>query len=142
MRKLQSQLLSAVLLLPLLTTGYAQEPKTPVHPIDRFLESCMDKDPSTAGMTRCTDQAAARWDKEMNQRYATLMRQLPDDGKKALKAAQLTWIKHRDTEFKLIDRLYSRLQGTMYIPMRASNRLKVVKQRALELASYSNLLEL
>jgi len=45
----------------------------------------------------------------------------------------------RDEEFKLKDALYKGKEGTMYIPMRESSRLDVVKSRALKLADYIEL---
>ena len=57
------------------------------------------------------------------------------------KAAQQEWIKYRDVEFKLTDSVYDRLQGTMYIPMRADHRMQIVKQRAIELKDYLDLLK-
>jgi uncharacterized protein YecT (DUF1311 family) len=60
--------------------------------------------------------------------------------KLALKAAQLDWLKYRDSEFKVIDSIYDTLQGTMYIPMRIAERLEVVKKRALALGGYIDLL--
>src|SRR5689334_1590783 len=99
------------------TPCMAQEKKE--HPIDRALERCMDKDPSTAGQINCIDKAYASWDKELNRAYNELMRALDAPGKQSLKTAQAEWLKYRDLEFKLIESVYDKLEGTMYIPMRA-----------------------
>ena len=128
-------LLPLLLFLPL--TAHAQETK--VHPIDKFYESCTNKDPSTAGMVDCTSRAYKMWDRELNKNYLSLMLKLKPAGKQSLKTAQLEWIKYRDTEFKLIDEVYGMLQGTMYIPMHAEQQLEIVKQRALVLATYLDL---
>ncbi len=124
-----------LLLLPLIS--FAQETST--HPIDKALDACTEKDGSTAGTIRCTDKAYAAWDRELNKNYSQLMRQLKPAQKPGLKAAQLEWLKYRDSEFKLIDSIYDTLQGTMYIPMRIAERLEVVKVRALALAGYVDL---
>ena len=125
-----------VLILPLIS--FAQETST--HPIDKALDACTEKDGSTAGTIRCTDKAYAAWDRELNKNYTQLMRQLKSAQKLALKAAQLDWLKYRDSEFKVIDSIYDTLQGTMYIPMRIAERLEVVKRRALALGGYLDLL--
>ncbi|MEP6705874.1 MAG: lysozyme inhibitor LprI family protein [Pyrinomonadaceae bacterium] len=125
-----------LLLLPLIL--FAQETST--HPIDKALDACTDKDGSTAGTIRCTDKAYAAWDRELNQNYVQLMRQLKPAQKVVLKTAQLDWLKYRDSEFKVIDSIYDTLQGTMYIPMRIAERLEVVKRRAVALAGYIDLL--
>ena len=130
-----------LLLLPLLlpTFVYAQEEQK--HPIDKALEICTDKDPSTAGMVNCTDAAYKKWDQELNKNYRTLMARLKPAGKQLLKSAQLSWIAYRDNEFKLIDSIYDGIQGTMYIPMRIDEKMQIVKQRALALASHVDMLD-
>lgn len=130
-------LLSVSLLLPTLVC--AQEAQK--HPIDKALEVCTDKDPSTAGMVRCTDAAYKKWDQELNKNYRTLMARLKPAGKQLLKSAQLNWITYRDNEFKLIDSIYDGIQGTMYIPMRIDEKMQIVKQRALALASHLDMLD-
>jgi uncharacterized protein YecT (DUF1311 family) len=110
------------------------------HPIDKALETCIDKNGSTAGMVECTDKAYAAWDKELNQNYGELMRRLKSSPKETLRLAQLEWIKYRDLDFKLIDSVYDTMQGTMYIPMRIEARMEVVKKRALELKGYLDLI--
>lgn len=124
-----------VLLLPLIS--FAQEAST--HPIDKALDACTEKDGSTAGTIRCTDKAYAAWNRELNKNYTQLIRQLKPAQRPALKAAQVEWLKYRDSEFKLIDSIYDTLQGTMYIPMRIAERLEVVKRRALSLGGYIDL---
>jgi uncharacterized protein YecT (DUF1311 family) len=128
-----------VIVLLMSAIGDAQE--TPKHPIDKALDACLDKDSTTAGMTNCIGKAYEKWDKELNRIYAELMKKLSPEGKANLKDAQLQWLKFRDSEFKLQDSVYSTLEGTMYIPMRASDRMEVVKKRAVELKSHLELLK-
>ncbi len=136
MRKLLLALISILLLTSLST---AQEPTQ--HPIDKALDACIDKNGSTAGMVECTDKAYAAWDKELNKNYGELMRALNPKQKEALRLAQLEWIKYRDLEFKSIDSIYDTMEGTMYIPMRISAHLEVIKKRALELSNYLELIK-
>ena len=123
-------------LLPSLT--FAQEPM--VHPIEKALEACIEKDPSTAGTVRCEDRAFTMWDKELNKNYLSLMAKLDPADKALLKAAQLAWLKQRDAEFKLIDSIYGSLQGSMYIPMHVDRKKGVIKSRAEELSFYLGLM--
>jgi uncharacterized protein YecT (DUF1311 family) len=130
-------LLLLFILLPTIVS--AQEPRK--HPIDEALDICTEKDPSTAGMVRCTDIAYKKWDQELNKNYQTLMSKFKPAGKGLLKSAQLSWIAYRDNEFKLIDNIYDAIQGTMYIPMRIDEKMQIVKQRALALASHVDMLD-
>jgi uncharacterized protein YecT (DUF1311 family) len=132
-------LLTLVSVLLLATVSFAQEQNQ--HPIDKSLEACIDKNPSTAGMVECTDKAYLAWDKELNKNYGELMRTLKPGQKESLRAAQLEWIKYRDLNFKLIDSVYDTMQGTMYIPMRIEARVEMIKRRALELRGYLDLIQ-
>lgn len=109
------------------------------HQIDRYLASCMDAESTTAAMVNCTHQAYSLWDQELNIKYNNLMSVLAPADKQALRNAQRLWIAFRNEEFKAIDSLYSGKDGTMYIPMRALDRLALVKARVLQLSSYEHL---
>ena len=129
-----------LLVLTLMATPCLAQEKQD-HPIDQALERCIDKDGSTAGQVNCIDKAYGSWDKELNRVYNELMGMLDGPGKQALKTAQLEWIKYRDLEFKLTDSVYDKLQGTMFIPMRADHRMQIIRKRAIELQDYLDLLK-
>ena len=109
-------------------------------PIDNELSDCMNKNPSTQGMIKCIDNAYKQWDDELNNYYKKLTVILDDEGKANLKDAQRKWIEFRDLEFKNLEYIYSKKDGTMYQPMQASDRMEFIKKRALELKSYYELL--
>ena len=133
---LRYSLLLVSLFLPIIVC--AQE--TPKHPIDKALEICTEKDPTNAGTVNCTNIAYKKWDQELNKNYRTLMSKLKPAGKPLLKSGQLSWIRYRDNEFKLIDSIFDDIPGTMYISMRIDEKMRIVKQRALALASHVNML--
>ena len=110
------------------------------HPIDVYLDSCMEKNPSTMGMTKCTDEAAKMWDEELNKYYKILMNVLDDESAKALKSAEVQWIAFKEKEFANIDLMYSKMDGTMYIPMHSYAKLDIIKARALQLKDYYELM--
>jgi uncharacterized protein YecT (DUF1311 family) len=110
------------------------------HPIDVWLEECLAMDETTAGQRACLATVYEKWDAELNRVYQELMTKLPEDARPALKAAQVAWLNHRDEEFKLLAALYDALDGTMYPVMKASDRVDFVRNRALELSSYLDVL--
>ena len=120
-------------LLLFASMAFAQDQK---HAIDVTLENCMDKKPSTHGTMNCIVEAQKQWDAELNKHYKAITLKLTPVQKTALLNAQREWIKWRDLEFKSIDALYSTMEGTMYQPMQLNDKMKVVKNRALELKSY------
>ena len=92
-------------------------------------------------MTNCTTRAHALWESELNIKYVDLRNLLSEKQKLALRDSQRQWIIFRDLEFKVIDAFYSTLDGTMYTPMRAADRLEIVKSRVLQLNSYVALIK-
>lgn len=114
--------------------------KVEKHKIDKELETCMDKNPSTAGMVECIEKAIKQWDEELNKNYKLLSGVLDGEGQENLKKAQLEWIKFRDAEIKMIGSVYSKKEGTMYVPMSCDSVMEITKKRALELKSYYELI--
>ncbi len=122
----------------LLHTGaFASQAASP-H-IDKYLESCIAADSTTAGMTNCAYGAYALWDKELNITYKNLLSSLSPSEQQALRNSQRQWIAFRDAEFKTIDAMYKSKDGTMYIPMRVADRLEIVKTRVSQLQGYRTL---
>ncbi|MBI5404354.1 MAG: DUF1311 domain-containing protein [Ignavibacteriae bacterium] len=117
--------------------SFSQENK---NPIDIYLDTCMEKNPSTMGILKCTDEAFQMWDNELNKYYKLLLGILNDDGAKALKESELRWIEFRDKEFANLEQIYSNFDGTMYIPIQALSRLEIVRTRANQLKDYYQLL--
>jgi uncharacterized protein YecT (DUF1311 family) len=110
------------------------------HPIDAWLEQCTAKDESTAGQLSCLGEAFGKWDAELNRVYKALTTKLPETGRASLKTAQLAWLEFRDEELKLLDAFYDPLDGSMYRLMKAADRVDLIRKRALELASYLDVL--
>ena len=129
------------LTLVMAATAGAFPQKAPAkHPIDVWLEQCTAKDESTAGQIDCLIEAYKKWDAELNRVYQELMKRLPEAARASLKATQLAWIKHRIEEFNLMTALYEMFDGTMYGLMKTADQTDFVRKRALELASYLDVL--
>ena len=127
-------LLGSAFVLPI----WADERQT-VRRIEKIERDAISKDSTTAGMINAAEQAYDAWNREQNRYYQILMHKLPLAQRQALKAAQISWGSFRDQEFKHIESLYSLLEGTMYLPMRVESRIRIVRDRALELLHDSEL---
>lgn len=127
-----------LLMLVLPSTLCAQEPQA--HPIDKALDVCTEKNPTTGAMVECVEIAHKKWDTELNKNYQALLRKLKPAGKQQLITSQRSWIVFRDNEFKLIDSIYDEVPGTMYIPMRYEEKMEIVKRRALALVAHIDML--
>lgn len=117
--------------------SYSQEVK---HPIDAYLDSCIEKDPSTFGMVNCIESAIQKWDDELNRYYKYLVGVLDEESVEILKSAELEWIKYKRKEMANIEMIYSKLEGTMYIPMKYYAKLEVIRSRAMQIADYYRLI--
>lgn len=108
--------------------------------IDLTTESCLNSNNSTAGMLECFSRAEKEWDTELNRVYKSLQSKLKPAGQDALKQAQRAWMAQRDKEFELINAIHAQMDGTMWIAVMAEKRADVVKERALALQGYFELL--
>lgn len=117
---------------------FSQETK---HPIDLYLDSCMEKDMSTAGIVKCMEEATKMWDAELNKYFKLLIKELDEESVYILKSAETEWLVFRDKEFQNIDNIYSKLKGTMFIPMKYDTRLDIVRTRALRIKDYYEILK-
>jgi uncharacterized protein YecT (DUF1311 family) len=112
------------------------------YPLDASLDQCLEQPNhgSTAGQVECTNQAAQRWDQEMNQDYQRLASRLPPKAQALLQDAQRCWLRYRDADQLLIDAVYETTTGTMYAPMQAYSHLRLLRERSLVLKSYFTVL--
>ena len=126
-----------VLILFILPVKGFSEEKEKKHPIDVWLEKCMEKgDYTTDAMVSCDSQALDMWDKELNRIYKELMKKLSPEEKELLKQSQLQWIRFRDAEFKWIDNLFLGY-GTMIPVIKMGIKLGIVKERVKMLETYN-----
>jgi uncharacterized protein YecT (DUF1311 family) len=107
--------------------------------IDSRLDACLEKANTTTDMIRCNSVAYSEWDKQLNRTYGELLSTMSATEKQSLRASQRSWLAFRDLEFKAIDAMFARLDGTMYLPMRVTSRTNIVRNRAIELVSYQAL---
>lgn len=121
--KIRSLLFTALISLGLL---HAEEK----DPIDKAMEAAMEKNYSTAGMVEAISTAHTQWDKKLNASYKGLQAKLPADEWKELVAAQRAWIAFRDAQLKAMDTTFARMEGTMWIPIRAEMAMNITRQRA------------
>lgn len=103
------------------------------HRIEITHDNCIKVNSTTAGMLECSSFAYRQWDHELQTVYSDLMSKLNEEGKKSLREAQRAWIKFRDTEFKWLDTFYSKVDGTMWLVIHASDRGAIVKARVMQL---------
>lgn len=137
-----AKLFTAMLLTSLLLSispGIADEDSIR-KAIEKRCQQCIDKDGSTAGMVECCDKEYKEWDAELNKNYNALMKILSNQQKASLKTSQLAWLKFRDAEFACSAAIYEKMDGTMYIPMSVSSKTRIVRERALQLLAYYQLM--
>ena len=128
---------TVIILLVLLVCvpGSSSEPEKK-DPIDAAMEKAMDRDPSTAGMVQAIQAAQDKWEKELNVVYAKLKNAMSKEEWTALVASQKAWLDYRDKETKTQQEIYSRMEGTMWVPVSASVSMELVKSRVMVLRGY------
>ena len=128
----------ACLTIPLI----GQTNKILKHPIDIKLEKCLsvDSNQTTSGMIQCSSIAENEWDKELNKYYKLLIDKLNSDEKQKLKNTQRYWLIYRDNELSFSGTMYYNMEGTMWRVTAAGRSCDLIKQRALELKNYYDML--
>lgn len=125
-------LLVLLLLYPLSSIVEAAEKK---DPIDQAMEVSIEKDPSTAGMVGAYTDANAAWDKRMNVTYQSLKAKMQPKEWAALSLAQKAWLGYRDLQIKSINATFSRMEGSMWVPVSALKIMELTRERVLFLDS-------
>jgi len=121
------------------TFSFAQ---TEVHPLDEELNECVNENYSNHGMIQCHAKYQEEWDKLLNKYYKLLTEHATEDIQLKLKESQRTWLKMRDQEFEFIESFYGSMEGSMYNLVIVNMKRKFVRNRALELKAYYNILEM
>lgn len=106
------------------------------NPIDIELSKCLTSNQTTYDMIMCQQNAAEKWDKELNKYYTMLLKIVNAEEKKLLKSSQIKWIIYRDLELNFAGTLYDNMQGTMWKIFAAERDTDIIKTRVLELKSY------
>ena len=138
--------LALFLVLILAMTALARE--IPLNTIDKYESGCIKKNPTSAGMSKCSSQVYAMWDKELNVVYSKLLRSLKSkENKSILFNAQKEWIQYRDKNLKLETAVGLEAErnsggGHMYRTITSGNKIQILKNRVLELQAMLDSLEM
>ena len=135
-----NRLILACALVFFFVSGTVSANEKLIKAIEKRQNDCIEKDPTTAGMIKCADAAYKEWDREMNSAYKKLLSLLDEKEREDLKQSQRAWLKFRDLEFKNINNVYTKMDGTMYLPMHTESETRIVRERALQLIKYCELL--
>ena len=109
-----------------------------MHSIDIRLQECLDADSNqtTQGMIMCESAAQDQWLSEMTKYYKLLLELLPPEEKKKLEITQKQWTEYRESELDFAGSTYYNMEGTLWRVVAAGRACDIVKQRALELKEY------
>lgn len=132
---------SLLFLLHLTAVVVHAQKSDPESKIDKELAQCLGKkeNQTTVGMCECQYNALAKWDKELNASYKTLLTKLDSNAKARLVEAQRQWVKFKEKEMELVDATTP--DGTYYLILRAERVTDITKKRALDLAFLLELLK-
>ncbi|GAB5526924.1 MAG: hypothetical protein Roseis2KO_47960 [Roseivirga sp.] len=111
------------------------------YPIDQIAYNKLQEAFSNADMINAEKEAYNRWDQLLNIVYGEAEKQMQPATYSALRESQRAWLKYRDEELKVINRLYyAELQGTMWYAPAAAARKRLVRKRVLTILDQLSLL--
>ncbi|MCL2132371.1 MAG: DUF1311 domain-containing protein [Lentimicrobiaceae bacterium] len=101
----------------------------------------IEKDNSTYGLQEANKVLEIEYDRLLNKYYKMLYDKLDSNGKKALAATQLNWIKFRDAEKELISELHQNTYnemggGTIWGVLYGDYASQITRQRVFVLYNY------
>ena len=129
-----------ICLVSLSTQLSAQSEAQGLHPIDSALHKCLELNTSSFGVIECELERYRKWSEELDRIYDELMMKVSDEERTMLIEQQVTWARYRDLQFKMNEKFYGE-RGSIWMPVIASLKGNIVKNRAIELQSYLSLLE-
>ena len=108
------------------------------HPIDSFLEACLQDTSNftTMGMTQWHIEAYERWEHRMDSISVVLHELLPAHIIYSFDESQQSWRDYFDAQNDFSDALFSQSEGTMYIPIRLNNQVEILRERTLLLEAF------
>lgn len=133
-----------ILLLLIYIPAISQDSTEKIYPIDSELKICLELDSnySTQAMLDCVYIATDSWELELNKNYNELISKLDNDKKVYLEKSHQDWLVYKESEILFINEFYLSMEGTMYILMSASDKLELIKSRALELKMYIDIMNI
>ncbi len=142
MKKLITLLLFALSFISIYSQDIEDEFNRDTARVEQMVRDTLDKyDYSTWGMHAANTVSEVEYDKLLNKYYKLLQNKLDENGKKALKEAQLSWINFRDTDRKLITELYKNTYnemggGTMWSVIYGDFHAQLTRERVFVLYKY------
>ena len=79
----------------------------------------------------CYNKASEAWEKDVDTKYAALLKLLPERLVSSFTDSEAQWEKYRDAQLAFLDAKEAKQTGTGHISGRIIERMEVVKQRAL-----------
>lgn len=133
-----------ILITLMVVPSFAQDNPGDQYPIDIKMQHCLDTDSNqtTYGMCQCSAVAREEWEVEMNMYLQLLMDTLTEEEGEKLKQAQQQWTEYRDAEIAFKNQLYTDMMGTMWRVVAAGRAYEIMRERALGLKGYYEMLTL
>ncbi|HUF05614.1 MAG TPA: lysozyme inhibitor LprI family protein [Aridibacter sp.] len=102
---------------------------------DLAIDACLEKYPSTQGQVACLGAGHDFWNESMESALKELRGKHSTEEVAALENSQKAWREYADSRIAFKEKLFEG-KGTMYQPWIANSKMKVTKERALELEQY------
>lgn len=110
------------------------------YEIDEILEICCTDSSSNFDIKKCTVAAINNWEIEMNKYYELLFGILNGDSKLKLIESQKVWELYSQKELKLNHAIYNLQDGTIWGLISLEQTMEKIKERALHLKTYYDMI--
>lgn len=112
-----------------------------LHPIDKAERDCISKLDATVAMNECSYKAMDAWYKEIDKYLEKLKTVTTEEDFADILKSQENWKKFKDSEFEAVSIIMDK-QGTMFQNSKVGMQSGLIKQRALFLKEFYEILSL
>ena len=112
-----------------------------LHPIDKAERDCISKVDATVAMNECSCKAMDAWYNEIDKYLEKLKTVTTEEDFADILKSQENWKKFKDSEFEAVSIIMDK-QGTMFQNSKVGMQSGLIKQRALFLKEFYEILSL
>ena len=112
-----------------------------LYPIDKAERDCISKLDATVAMNECSYKAMDAWYKEIDKYLEKLKTVTTEEDFADILKSQENWKKFKDSEFEAVSIIMDK-QGTMFQNSKVGMQSSLIKQRALFLKEFYEILSL
>ncbi len=110
--------------------------------IDIDLQTCLELEENDSYQSECFMTAIIKWEFKLNRTYNKLIKYLKPEQQNLIIESQKQWVNYKNSEVEFSNQFYTNSKENIKYPKAYRTNLDIIRQRAIELETYINNLQL